>query len=301
MQFVTCDLCGTDESHPYLVTQDRFSGKRYQLVKCDQCSLIYLNPRPAHDDMAAHYPDDYEAYNTKEIGQTVIEQWHIRRALVLQLDYVEKYARQPGNLLDVGCATGNFMHLAQERGWQAQGIELMDKAANIARQRYGLNVITGSLETIQLSSTNFHVITLWDVLEHLPSPKNALLLCNRLLVEGGWLIFSIPNLISFDRYLFGKYWIGWDSPRHFHLFTEHTLCKLLKAAGFELAGKRCVIGGKGTFFLSLDRVMGSSRWAKCIRRLYPLIGAMLWFYRQFAYLFHRGPVITYVARKVGNG
>ncbi|NIT60272.1 MAG: methyltransferase, partial [Aliifodinibius sp.] len=55
-----------------------------------------------------------------------------------------------------------------------------------------------------------------DVLEHLPSPKNTLIRCSKLLKADGILVFSIPNLISFDRYLFGDNWIGWDAPRHFN-------------------------------------------------------------------------------------
>jgi spore maturation protein CgeB len=277
---------------------DRFSGGVFQLVSCSHCSLIYLDPRPGVSELGDYYPDGYEAYHystTQQISSA--EQWHARRMWNMQMDYVEKYLSNRGRLLDVGCATGEFMNIARDRGWQTLGIELIDKAAQVARGKYGLEVITGTLETASLNANQFDVITLWDVLEHLSSPKAALQCCYQLLVDKGLLIFSIPNLSSFDRYLFGPAWIGWDPPRHFNLFTDDTLRCLFAQTGFTLIDRRCILGGKGTFFLSLERVLDRGL-GKIALKFYPLISALLWPYRQISYYLRRGPIITYVARKI---
>jgi len=199
--------------------------------------------------------------------------------------------------LDVGCATGNFLKVAQENGWQVLGVEPIGKAAQIARDYYQLEVITGTLDSADIPSISFDVITMWDVLEHLPSPKQALHRSLELLKPGGLLVFSIPNLISFDRSLFGQYWIGWDAPRHFNLFSEQTLRRLLDTTGFEYTTKECILGGKGTFLLSLDMVLNNNQFGSGIKSLYPLISAILWPYRQISYLLNRGPIITYAVRK----
>jgi SAM-dependent methyltransferase len=144
----------------------------------------------------------------------------------------------------------------------------------------------------------FNVITLWDVLEHLPDPKAALKKCHKLLVPDGLLIFSIPNLKSFDRYLFGQIWIGWDAPRHFNMFSEVTIKRLFELTGFELLEQKCLLGGKGTFLLSLDNLFGNGKMGAIVNKIYPLISALLWPYRQFSYFFKRGPIITFVARKI---
>ena len=256
-----------------------------------------MHSRPTQDELAQYYPADYESYYLINNGKKDSFQWHMRRALDLQLRFVEKHSPNKGKLLDVGCATGNFMKVAHDNGWQVQGIEPIEKAAKIAREYYRLEVITSSLDVAPLEDDSFDVIIMWDVLEHLPNPKKILYRCHDLLRSEGLLVFSIPNLKSFDRYLFGENWIGWDAPRHFNLFTDDTLDQLLATTGFEHVDKRCILGGKGTFLLSLEQLLGPNRKESKIKRFYPLISAMLWPYRQFSYLLNRGPIITYAVRK----
>jgi SAM-dependent methyltransferase len=296
LEQVKCALCGSNDPASIIVRQDRFTGDKFQLATCSQCGLIYLPSRPSADDLADYYPDDYEAYYLLD-DKSNAHDWHLRRALNLQLKFVEDLTPAKGKLLDVGCATGNFLYIAQENGWQVLGIEPVQKAAQIARDFYNLEVITGTLISSELNPSTFDVITMWDVLEHLPIPKRAFQKSWELLKPGGIIVFSIPNLASFDRFLFGKYWIGWDVPRHFNLFTDQTILQLIEDSGFELLAKKCILGGKGTFLLSLDMVLEQKELWTGIRRFYPLISALLWPYRQLSYLVNRGPIITYAVRK----
>jgi len=293
MENVICNLCGSSESSPFFSRVDRFSGDVFEFVSCNQCGLIYLNPRPTQSELGGYYPSGYEAYNSFETLSV-----DMQRALNIQLKFIEKFAQSRGRLLDVGCATGNFMQVSKLQGWDAHGIELIASAAQIAQEKHGTNVKIGSLETVEYPDRYFNIITLWDVLEHLPDPKGALKHCHNLLVPGGLLIFSIPNLKSFDRYLFGRVWIGWDAPRHFYMFSEITIKRLFELTGFQLLEQKCLLGGKGTFLLSLDNLVGSGRMGAIVNKIYPLISALLWPYRQFSYIFKRGPIITFVARKV---
>ena len=138
---------------------------------------------------------------------------------------------------------------------------------------------------------------MWDVLEHVPSPKKTLSLCHKLLKPGGLVVFSIPNLNSYDRHLFGEKWIGWDPPRHFHLFDEGTISRLLDETNFIEIDKDCIIGGKGTFLLSIDNLIRASWIEKSVHFTYPLLSAIMWPYRKFAYYLKRGPIITYAIQK----
>lgn len=296
MEKVKCDLCGSDAPTSHTSHVDRFSGNEFDLATCSNCGLVYLPMRPSGEELDDYYPDEYEAYYLLDEKNTA-EYWHLRRALNLQLKYVDEQSKSKGRLLDVGCATGNFLMVARENGWNVLGIEPVQKAAELARDFYGLEVITGTLESAELPSSSFDAITMWDVLEHLPSPKRAFLRSWELLKPGGNLVFSIPNLISFDRYLFEKYWIGWDTPRHFNLFTSETLQELLKISGFELHDKKCILGGKGTFQLSLDMVINQNNIWPGIKKLYPMVSALMWPYRQISYSVERGPIITYSVTK----
>jgi len=250
--------------------------------------------------LSEHYPEDYESYLLPDQRSSTFEQWHVRRALTMQLEYIENQHAGTGRLLDVGCATGNFLHVAQERGWEVLGIEIVEKAARMAREHYGLQVISTDLESGGILHASQDAITLWDVLEHLPSPRRTLGHIHELLRADGMLFFSIPNLNSFDRNLFGTEWIGWDAPRHFNLFDGKTIQRLLSETGFELVDRRCLLGGKGTFFLSMDRIIKKRpSWAG-LKRMYTLLGWLLWPYRQFSYLLRRGPIIYYAVHKVSK-
>jgi SAM-dependent methyltransferase len=278
---------------------DRFSRRAFQFVACQECGLIYLDPRPTQAELPEYYPQDYEAYYLAGGTPHSIEQWHKLRALNMQLNFVQKIAPGRGRLLDVGCATGNFMRKARDSGWEVAGVELIEPAAQTARTYYGLDVSSGSVETADLPEAHFDVVTLWDVLEHLPSPQLALKRIHQLLKPEGMVVFSIPNLASFDRYLFGKQWIGWDAPRHFHMFSEVTVRRLFEQTGFDFKRRSCFLGGKGTFLLSLDQILGDSNRGTFVKKLYPTISAILWPYRKISYLLDRGPIITFAGRKVG--
>lgn len=297
MVHVHCSLCGANKPQAYLTLADRFSGKLFQLVKCSQCGLIYLTPRPSMEELDAYYPDDYEAYQPPSATMSASHSWHARRMWEMQAKYVMKFSPVSGKLLDVGCATGEFLDTIRQYGWQVTGLEVIAKAAQSARQRYQLEVFTGTLETVDLPANAYDVITLWDVLEHLPDPQAALRRCFELLKPGGYLFFSIPNLDSIDRHLFGSKWIGWDTPRHFTLFTHLTLKRILDHTGFSITSRDCFLGGKGTFLLSMDNVLSGCRLEKPVKKLYPLISAILWPYRQFFYRFKRGPILAVAAKK----
>lgn len=295
MEIVRCNLCGENSSNLYLSTYDRFSGEKFELSQCRNCGLIYLNPRPTSDELSKYYPDEYEAYT--DINQIIRGTKDQARGntIAMHLNYIEQFCPTRGNVLDIGCATGNFLHLAQKRGWQVVGIEIMEKAAKIARQQYHLNVITTDLQNSSLQDSTFNVITLWDVLEHLPDPIDSMKIVHHLLKPEGMVFFSIPNLNSYDRKIFGSNWIGWDPPRHFSLFDQVNIHKLLDMTGFKIISQRCLSGGKGTFLLSLDKYLNKKSSLYWIKNFYSAISLLLWPYRRFSYLTMHGPILYYAA------
>jgi hypothetical protein len=116
MEIVQCDLCGDNKPRPYMNTTDRFSGKVYTLSICSNCKLIYLNPRPSQEEIGNYYPEEYEAYVVYGRNQQQMKARDTQNALQMQLDYVKKFHPERGRLLDVGCATGNFLNFARH-GW----------------------------------------------------------------------------------------------------------------------------------------------------------------------------------------
>jgi 2-polyprenyl-3-methyl-5-hydroxy-6-metoxy-1,4-benzoquinol methylase len=152
--------------------------------------------------------------------------------------------RKTGNLLEIGCGDGRFLKLARDRGWQVAGVELSAQAVNMARQKYGLNVLSGPLEEVAqgLKNLSFDIIIMWGVIEHLQNPLQALKIAKSLLRKGGVLIIYTPNANSiFHRLARGIYFstkglIKFPMERviiamHVMYFAPHTLRYAMSKCG----------------------------------------------------------------------
>jgi len=303
MEITACSLCGSSRASPYLNRRDRFGNEVFTYVKCDVCGLIYLNPRPQPTQILRYYPEEYEAHRSDH-SSGMWPKSRQGRAMRILRGVVEEHIRS-GVLLDVGCATGEFLVEMRNHGWSVRGIELSPLAAAAARQRYGLEVHTGSVADYGGDTTEYDVITLWDVLEHLYSPLETLAALRRLLAKDSRLVFSVPNLQSYDRHLFGSQWIGWDAPRHLCLFEDSVLVRLMARVGLEIVERRCALGGPGAFLLSLH-TWAEARWGRQTRHsrvmhlVDGLVPYLIWPYKTFSYHQLRGPVITYIAKPLGG-
>jgi SAM-dependent methyltransferase len=256
METVNCALCGSIKATPVWVQRDlllKRANVTATLVKCDRCGLVYQNPRPTFAEMGEHYPPEYEPYEASpgERGS-----WLMRRAVQYG---IEKRCRpiitrkKGGRLLDVGCASGTFLRGMQKYpGWELGGVEVNAQVAQLASQRYGLNVFAGTLEQAAFPDNYFDVVTLWDVVEHLHNPAASLREIWRILKPDGLLLFRVPNGDSWDAKAFGACWAGLDVPRHLYVFSRGTLSALLEANGFHIVEAGCRAGSYVTFVLSLS-------------------------------------------------
>jgi SAM-dependent methyltransferase len=122
----------------------------------------------------------------------------------------------------------------QRLGWQVNGVELSPQATAHARNVLGLDVRQGSLEEAGYPDAHFDVVTLWHVLEHLPSPRRTLVEVKRVLKPGGTLICEVPNEHSLQSRLLGKHWFHLDPPRHLYAFSPTTLRRVVRAAGLAV-------------------------------------------------------------------
>lgn len=294
LETVRCNVCGSTATEPYRTLQDRFTGKYFSVVTCSNCQLKYLNPRPSKSSLSIYYPDNYEPYAMDHTGPT---NWHSRRMRQIQLNFVEKYQPTTGRLLDIGSATGSFLAVARDGGWIVQGIELSAEAAEHARETYGLDTKVGPAEDTLVESKAYDVITMWDVLEHLQDPRKTLSKCHEALKSAGILIMSIPNLTSYDAYLFGSAWVGWEVPRHLYYFDDNSLERLLDEIGFSIIGRESFLGGRGVFEISLMTRFKTGLVSQVTSAFMPLILALTWPYRRISYWQGKGSILTYVAQK----
>ena len=241
LESVPCNLCGADdtqviyparyehETAESLAEKFKSSGDELlvdQLVRCRACGLEYLNPRPRPDLVL-------EGYSSGEDPAFVSQAASRERTFARCLDLVEANVSGRGRLLDIGTAGGSFLHVAKSRGWEVAGCEPSRWLCDWSAKHYGLTVHPGTIFDMPgLVPASFDVITLWDVLEHVPDPAKVLDECRRLLKPGGLLVVNYPDIGAWISRAMGRRWVFLLSV-HLYYFTRTTISKMLRGRGFE--------------------------------------------------------------------
>ena len=157
---------------------------------------------------------------------------------------IERFSHSKGNLLDVGCGAGFFLNYANSKGWDVNGIDLLDEYIQFAKEKLMIkNVHCLSLEEAHFDEQFFDVVTLWDLIEHLPKPLQELKKINRLLKPGGHLAIWTPNVKN--SIFMKENWTGYITYQHLYFFSLKTLEQLLKRAGFKIVFSKTNKAKKG--------------------------------------------------------
>jgi SAM-dependent methyltransferase len=219
-----CALCGSSRSRPVL---DELVDSRYgtpgewRIVRCAECGLAYISPRPDRDSIDVYYPSTVEEHQ----GGT-------HQFVDAECDIAAALKPTPGVVLDVGCASGAFLAGMAARGWKVYGVEPSRRAAEIANTV--ATVHHGTIGTADFGVGAFDVVTLWSVLEHVHDPVDVLRRVRSMLADDGFVIIGIPNFGSLERRLFGRHFFGLDVPRHLYHFDPHTIEAGLRKAGLTV-------------------------------------------------------------------
>jgi 2-polyprenyl-3-methyl-5-hydroxy-6-metoxy-1,4-benzoquinol methylase len=239
-EHVPCCLCGADNYEVvYKALDDReFHGDPStfrassdalltdQLVRCRFCSLQYVTPRvPEHVVLTGYRQGEDPAY----VSQLAARE----RTFARSLERIERAAPRKGRLLDVGTAAGAFVKAARDRGWDAEGCEPNEWLAEWGTQHYDIRIRKGDLLQQPYADASFDVITLWDVIEHIPDPTAVLQHCHALLKPGGVLVVNYPDIGSWIARILGRRWL-FLSAVHLYYFDRRTIGLMLEKSGYRV-------------------------------------------------------------------
>ena len=219
-----CLVCGGSECPLYAVKRG------YSIYRCTACGFAFVHPLPSesseiyNDTYFSGAEDGFGYVNYDEDKEPMIP------VFVSYLRRIKKALGGTGTLLDVGAATGFFVSLANRAGFKASGVELSDFAAAQGRKK-GLDIQTGTLSDVK---NTFDVITMLDVIEHVPDPKKELSRAGEMVRKGGIIVVNTPDFGSLFARMLGGKWHLMYPPEHLSYFTRQNMKSLLDMAGFEV-------------------------------------------------------------------
>ena len=221
-----CPLCDSHKVSFFL------RKKGFDLYKCQNCKLLFLFPLP---ESIGVYDESYFSGAEKGFGYVDydVDKEPMKPTFNKYLDIVSSLGISNGKLLDIGSATGFFMDLAEKRGFEVTGVEISDFAAEIGRKK-GLKIITGDLIDQKFTESHFDVITMFDVLEHVPKPKEIIREVYRILKKGGLVVINTPDVESLWARVLGTHWQLIMPPEHINYFSPKNLGDYLSKNGFEV-------------------------------------------------------------------
>lgn len=259
------------------------------VVKCSRCGFVFLASGVNFDKLKELYTKDYFLerkeyfYNDGICDASGIESKHIKDFRD-GLKWIEFYKKPPGKLLDIGCATGSFLSLAQEKKWICYGVEISEYAAAAAKKKSGIQIFNGEFTDASYPNGYFDVVTMWDFLEHIPDPLKTLRKVRCLLKDTGILLVNAPNEDSLIRVIArGLYHLTFRKMKlpvnklyhcyHLNCFNITTLTLFLEKAGFEIIAKRKKVmpitrGRSSTYVRGIRKILSFAE--KCFHSEYEM-------------------------------
>jgi SAM-dependent methyltransferase len=190
----------------------------HPIYRCEQCGTLFSDRSEIN----------YDAYYD-ESNLTVPEFIHDRLNEVFE--QLKSY-RQTNRLLDVGCGAGSLLEAARRAGWEAEGLEISESAAEYVRSQ-GFKVFQGDLLDAPYPDNHFDIVTASELIEHVKDPLPLLNQIVRILRPGGLLWATTPNARSFSSRMLGVKWSTVCPPEHLQLFSARGIHKLFERAGFR--------------------------------------------------------------------
>ena len=247
-----CELCGSARYYLVFRRSSRAQllnsgGMPNKIVRCMACDLIYAvrEVSPSEEKRVHTIEADYRA-----------EESGLRAQAGILLSKISKF-KKGGKLLHVGWGSAFFCDEAKRRGWDAEGVELSERASSGTNgtEEHAAGFLMGS----RFPNRSFDAVVMPDVLHHLPSPRAVLKEVRRVLKHDGVLYFSTPDIDSIFCRILGSRWWGLNR-HHLFYFSAKTAREMLNQAGFRPVARS-----------PFSRIFSLGYWAKRLEAYSPFV------------------------------
>ncbi len=228
VQHINCPSCDTNNCKP------QFKVKQWHIVQCNNCNLVYTNPRLTNEAIKNLYELNY--FNNNQYGYiNYNDNPHLKKSnfakwIIQALPYIK--IKNTTRALDVGCAAGFAFSVLEQHKIAVDGVEL---DANYIQQLRSKGYTIYDKPLLQNDYKHkYNLITLFDVVEHLTDLDAHFKCLHSILQNEGIVVIVTPNFASMQRKIFGKRWFQFKPLEHINYFTINTLTTIASRNGFQL-------------------------------------------------------------------
>lgn len=253
LEYVNCNLCGKSNTKIYatvsyldylnrrpelkwpypILKNEELANYKFSLVKCNNCGLVYVNPRLTDKSLTELYQREYFSYYVNTRSESHKKREETFKTEIVELERLIEKLNVKKKILDVGCGGGFFL-AGLDNSWEKYGTEINPDAVKYGRDNFGIDILKGELRDINFSDETFDVIKMRGTIEHLPDPMNELRESYRILHNGGLLAVNTPNIDSLCARIYkGKFRMV-DPIHHIYYFSTKILSLMLEIVGFKV-------------------------------------------------------------------
>ncbi len=232
-----CPICQSEKIKMVLSATDQtVSREKFQVWECQNCSARFTQEVPVESEIGRYYQSEEYISHTDTNKGIINRLYQVVRNYTLnqKVDLVKKLSgKDQGNILDLGCGTGDFLGAMEKYGWKTLGLEPDEGARAIAMEKNNVHT-KETQELFQLEPNSFDMVSMWHVLEHVHELHSYLEQIRSILKNDGNLIIAVPNYQSLDAQHYQDKWAAYDVPRHLYHFSPLSMEKLLEKNGFRM-------------------------------------------------------------------